>query len=95
LAQDLPIVDAARLVTRRTGCIQGLIELKNAKAGDTGRFALSNVAESTRNVVVNLPPGEFTMHVYRAFYQVPPARSVTVLANHQFLPASGGPLSET
>ncbi|MEB3195980.1 MAG: hypothetical protein VKP62_02145, partial [Candidatus Sericytochromatia bacterium] len=35
LAQDPPIVDAASLVTRRTGSIQGLIELKDAKAGDT------------------------------------------------------------
>jgi protocatechuate 3,4-dioxygenase beta subunit len=184
-------VDAASLVTRRTGSIQGLIELKDAKAGDTpegadvflsggtstvgkagdtGRFALTNVAEGTWNVVVakpgykrqlvkgvavragrpalldapivlerdvaqpagvrgtvqssdgkaivgatvslypkdrqalaaedtgldnftavtddqgryeivNLPPGEFSLQVYRAFYQAPPARSVTITPN--------------
>lgn len=189
LAQDPPIVDAASLVTRRTGSIQGLIELKDAKegetpegvdvflsggtsvvgkAGETGRFALTNVAEGTWNVVVakpgykrqvikgvvvragrpslldatvvlereaqqqqagvkgsvqssdgraiigatvslypkdrktsaaaeenldnftaitdeegryevsNLPPGDYTLQVYRPFYQVPPRRSITV-----------------
>ncbi|MEB3197406.1 MAG: carboxypeptidase-like regulatory domain-containing protein [Candidatus Sericytochromatia bacterium] len=76
LAQDPPIVDAASLVTRRTGSIQGVIELKDArptdsvegadvflsggtsvvgKAGETGRFALTNVAEGTWNVVVAKP----------------------------------------
>jgi sugar lactone lactonase YvrE len=76
LAQDPPIVDAASLVTRQTGSIQGLIELQGAaegetpegadvfltggtsvvgKAGETGRFALTNVAEGTWNVVVSLP----------------------------------------
>lgn len=76
LAQDPPIVDAASLVTRRTGSIQGLIELKDAKegetpegadvflsggtsvvgkAGETGRFALTNVAEGTWNVVIAKP----------------------------------------
>ncbi|MEB3197906.1 MAG: carboxypeptidase-like regulatory domain-containing protein [Candidatus Sericytochromatia bacterium] len=76
LAQDPPIVDAASLVTRRTGSIQGLIELKEPKPGDTpegadvfltggtsvvgkagekGRFALTNVAEGTWNVVVAKP----------------------------------------
>ncbi|MEB3197804.1 MAG: carboxypeptidase regulatory-like domain-containing protein, partial [Candidatus Sericytochromatia bacterium] len=190
LAQDPPIVDAASLVTRRTGSIQGLIELKDAKpgdspegadvfltggtsvvgkAGETGRFALTNVAEGSWNVVVakpgykrqvvkgvavksgrpamleapvvlerdvaqptgvtgtvqssdgkaiigatvsvypkdrkaiantdvgldnftavtdeqgryevlNLPPGDYTVQVYRAFYRLPPRRSVTVTA---------------
>ncbi|MEB3197810.1 MAG: carboxypeptidase-like regulatory domain-containing protein, partial [Candidatus Sericytochromatia bacterium] len=76
LAQDPPIVDAASLVTRRTGSIQGLVELKDAKpgetaegvdvflsggtsvvgkAGESGRFALTNVAEGTWNVVVSKP----------------------------------------
>ncbi|MEB3329353.1 MAG: carboxypeptidase-like regulatory domain-containing protein, partial [Candidatus Sericytochromatia bacterium] len=76
LAEDPPIVDAASLVTRQTGSIQGLIELQGAaegetpegadvfltggtsvvgKAGETGRFALTNVAEGTWNVVVSKP----------------------------------------
>jgi sugar lactone lactonase YvrE len=76
LAQDPPTIDAASLVTRQTGSIQGLIELKNAKvgetpdgadvylsggtsvvgkAGETGRFALINVAEGTWNVVIAKP----------------------------------------
>ncbi|MEB3284349.1 MAG: carboxypeptidase regulatory-like domain-containing protein, partial [Candidatus Sericytochromatia bacterium] len=190
VAEEPPIVDAVSLVTRRTGSIQGLIELKDAKegedpegvdvflsggtsvvgkAGKTGRFALTNVAEGTWNVVVstpgykrqvvkgvvvkagrpamldapvvleretapragvtgsvqtsdgsailgatvsfypkdraalgaddvgldnftaitndegryemlNLPPGEYSVQVYRAFYKLPPRRSITVAA---------------
>lgn len=71
-AEEPPIVDVASLVTRRTGSIQGMVELANGvspegvdvfvggttmvgKASEKGRFALANVPEGVWDVVIQKP----------------------------------------
>jgi hypothetical protein len=71
-AAEPPIVDVASLVTRRTGSIQGLVELANGvspegvdvfvggttmigKASEKGRFALANIPEGIWDIVVQKP----------------------------------------